>query len=188
MTFLRRVMSGRAIWPLLALVIILIVDGFISPGFFNIRIVEGRLFGNVIDIFYRAVPTAMVAIGMAVVIGTKGIDLSVGSIAAISGAMIAWRIQAGDPHGLVLIYALSASLLCGVWNGFLVAILGIQPIIATLILMVSGRGVGMLINLIYGGTDPSFQSPFLRGFRRVLSSIFRHVFTCSPVFSLHFGC
>ncbi len=163
MTFLRRVMSGRAIWPLLALVIILIVDGFISPGFFNIRIVEGRLFGNVIDIFYRAVPTAMVAIGMAVVIGTKGIDLSVGSIAAISGAMIAWRIQAGDPHGLVLIYALSASLLCGVWNGFLVAILGIQPIIATLILMVSGRGVGMLINLIYGGTDPSFQSPFLQG-------------------------
>ncbi len=162
-TLTRRVFGGRAIWPLLALAVILIVDGIISPGFYEIRVVEGRLFGNLIDILYRAVPTALVALGMAVVIGTKGIDLSVGSIAAIAGAMIAWRIQAGDPHGLVLIYALAASILCGVWNGALVAILGIQPIIATLILMVSGRGIGMLINLIYGGTDPSFRSDFLQG-------------------------
>lgn len=160
---MRRVLRGRAIWPLLALALILVADGFIAPGFYDIRIVEGRLFGNLIDILYRAVPTALVALGMALVIGTKGIDLSVGSIAAISGAVIAWRIQAGDPHGLVLLYALAAGALCGVWNGALVAILGIQPIIATLILMVSGRGIGMLINLIYGGTDPSFQSPFLQG-------------------------
>jgi simple sugar transport system permease protein len=160
---LRRIFGGRAIWPLLALALILIVDGFISPGFYDIRIVEGRLFGNLIDILYRAVPTAMVALGMALVIGTKGIDLSVGSIAAIVGAVIAWRIQAGDPHVLVLFYALGAGVLCGIWNGMLVTVLGIQPIIATLILMVSGRGVGMLINSIYGGTDPSFQSAFLQG-------------------------
>ena len=162
-TVFRRIFGGRAIWPLLALAVILIVDGFISPGFYDIRIVEGRLFGNLIDIFYRAVPTAMVALGMALVIGTKGIDLSVGSIAAIVGAVIAWRIQAGDPHVLVLFYALGAGVLCGIWNGMLVTVLGIQPIIATLILMVSGRGVGMLINSIYGGTDPSFQSAFLQG-------------------------
>ena len=162
-TFTRRILGSRAIWPLLALAVILVVDGIIAPGFYDIRIVEGRLFGNLIDILYRAVPTALVALGMAVVIGTKGIDLSVGSIAAISGAMIAWRIQAGDPHLVVLFSALAVAMLCGVWNGFLVAGLGIQPIIATLILMVSGRGIGMLINLIYGGTDPSFQSPLLQG-------------------------
>ena len=156
-------LQSRAIWPLLALALILIVDGIISPNFYDIRIVEGRLFGNLIDIFYRAVPTAMVALGMAIVIGTKGIDLSVGSIAAISGAIIAWRIQAGDPHGVVLIYAVGAGAICGMWNGGLVAILGIQPIIATLILMVSGRGIGMLINLFYGGTNPSFQSDLLQG-------------------------
>lgn len=160
--FVKRILNGRAIWPLLALAVILIADGFISPGFYEIRIVEGRLFGNLIDILYRAVPTALIALGMAVVIGTRGIDLSVGSIAAIAGAMIAWRIQAGDPHGVVLLYALGAGILCGMWNGMLVAFLGIQPIIATLILMVSGRGIGMLINLIYGGTDPSFQSDFLQ--------------------------
>ena len=54
-------------------------------------------------------------------------------------------------------------MLCGLWNGFLVAVLDIQPIIATLILMVSGRGIGLMINLLYGGTNPSFTSPLLQG-------------------------
>ena len=98
----------RAIWPLLALALILVVDGFVSPGFFTIRIVEGRLFGSLIDILYRAMPTAVVALGMAVVIGTKGIDLSVGSVIAICGAVITWRIHAGDPHFVILLIALAA--------------------------------------------------------------------------------
>ena len=159
---LRALAGQRAVWPLLALALILIVDGFVSPGFFTIRIVEGRLFGSLIDILYRAMPTAMVALGMAVVIGTKGIDLSVGSVIAIVGATIAWRIHEGDPHFVILLIALGAGLLCGLWNGFLVAILDIQPIVATLILMVSGRGIGLMINLIYGGTNPSFLSPLLQ--------------------------
>lgn len=161
--WLHRLRQNRAVWPILALIIIFIVDGIISPGFFNVRIVEGRLFGNIVDIVYRAVPTALIAIGMAVVIGTKGIDLSVGSIVAICGAVIAWRINAGDPHLVVLFYALAVGVACGAWNGFLVSVLGIQPIIATLILMVSGRGIGLLINLLYGGIDPSFESPLLQG-------------------------
>ena len=161
--WLRALTRHRAIWPLLALAIIFAIDGYISPGFFHIRVVEGRLFGNLIDIFYRAVPTALVALGMAVVISTKGIDLSVGSVIAICGAVISWRIHEGDSHFVVLLFALATGLLCGAWNGFLVAILDIQPIIATLILMVSGRGVGLMINLIYGGTNPSFTSPLLQG-------------------------
>ncbi len=160
---LRAVLGHRAIWPIVALVLIFAVDGIISPGFFHIRVVEGRLFGNLIDILYRAAPTAVVALGMAVVIGTKGIDLSVGSVIAIVGAVITWRIHAGNSHFVVLLIALAAGLLCGVWNGFLVAILDIQPIIATLILMVSGRGIGLMINLLYGGTNPSFTSPLLQG-------------------------
>ena len=160
---LRKLTSHRAVWPLLALALILLVDWLISPGFFNIRIVEGRLFGSVIDIFYRAMPTALVALGMAVVIGTKGIDLSVGSVIAICSAVIAWRIHAGDSHFVILLLALATGLLCGLWNGFLVAILDIQPIIATLILMVSGRGIGLMINLLYGGTNPSFTSELLQG-------------------------
>jgi ribose/xylose/arabinose/galactoside ABC-type transport system permease subunit len=153
----------RAVWPLLMLAIILIVDAFFAHGFFRIRIVEGRLFGSLIDVLYRAMPTAMVALGMAVVIGTKGIDLSVGSIIAICAAMIAWRIHEGDSHFVILLIALGTGLLCGLWNGSLVALLDIQPIIATLILMVAGRGIGLMINLIYGGTNPSYISPLLQG-------------------------
>lgn len=160
---LRAIAGHRAVWPIVALALILIVDGIISPGFFHIRIVEGRLFGNLIDILYRAVPTGLVALGMAVVIGTKGIDLSVGAIIAIVGAVISWRIHAGDPHWVVLLIALGTGLVCGLWNGLLVAVLDIPPIIATLILMTSGRGVGLMINLIYGGTNPSFTSPLLQG-------------------------
>jgi galactofuranose transport system permease protein len=163
LVWLRALARHRAIWPLLALALILAADGLISPGFFTIRIVEGRLFGNLIDILYRAMPTAVVALGMAVVIGTKGIDLSVGSVIAIVGAVITWRIHAGDPHFVVLLFALGVGVLCGLWNGFLVAMLDIQPIIATLILMVSGRGIGLMINLLYGGTNPSFTSPLLQG-------------------------
>jgi simple sugar transport system permease protein len=160
---LRWLLKQRALWPFVALALILAVNGIISPGFFNVRIVEGRLFGNVIDILYRATPTALVALGMAIVIGTRGIDLSVGAIIAIVGATMAWRIQAGDPHIVVLLFALGMGLVCGLWNGFLVAILNIQPIIATLILMTSGRGIGLMINLLYGGTNPSFESPLLQG-------------------------
>ena len=65
--------------------------------------------------------------------------------------------------GVPLAVALGVALLCGAWNGFLVAILDIQPIIATLILMVAGRGIGLMINLIYQGTNPSFESPLLQG-------------------------
>lgn len=160
---LAALLGHRAVWPILALALILIVDGILSPSFFQIRVVEGRLFGSLIDILYRAVPTGLVALGMAIVISTKGIDLSVGAIIAIVGAVISWRIHAGDPHWVVLLIALGAGLLCGAWNGLLVAALDIQPIIATLILMTSGRGVGLMINHIYGGTDPSFLSPLLQG-------------------------
>ena len=160
---LRAILGHRAVWPLAALVVILIIDGIISPDFFSIRIVQGRLFGSLIDVFYRGMPPAMIALGMAIVIGTKGIDLSVGSIIAVVGATIAWRMHEGDPHFVILLIALAVGLMCGLWNGFLVAVLDIQPIIATLILMVSGRGIGLMINLIYGGTDPSFQSPLFQG-------------------------
>ena len=160
---LRVIFRHRAVWPLAALAVILIIDSIISPDFFSIRIVQGRLFGSLIDVLYRGMPPAMIALGMAIVIGTKGIDLSVGSIIAVVGATIAWRMHEGDPHIVILLIALGVGVLCGLWNGLLVAVLDIQPIIATLILMVSGRGIGLMINLIYGGTDPSFQSPLLQG-------------------------
>lgn len=160
---LRTIFTHRAVWPLAVLAIILITNAIVAPAFFNIRIVEGRLFGSMIDVLYRGSAPALIALGMAVVIGTKGIDLSVGSIVAVVGSVIAWRIKAGDPHIVILFLALAVGIACGMWNGFLVAVLDIQPIIATLILMVAGRGIGLMVNLIDGGTDPSFTSDLLQG-------------------------
>ncbi len=157
------ILAHRAIWPVLVLALILIIDAILAPVFFSIRIQDGRLFGSMIDVLYRGTPPALIALGMAAVIGTGGIDLSVGSIVAVVGSVIAWRIHEGDPHFVILLEAMTVALLCGAWNGMLVAVLKIPPIIATLILMVAGRGIGLMINLLYGGTDPSFTSDLLQG-------------------------
>jgi galactofuranose transport system permease protein len=136
----------RGLWPLLALALILLVDAVISPGFFSVRIVEGGLYGSLIDVLYRGTPTALVALGMAVVIGTKGIDLSVGAVIAIVGAVMTDLIHRDLAAPAVLALTLATGVLCGLWNGVLVAILDIQPIIATLILMVAGRGIAQMID------------------------------------------
>jgi simple sugar transport system permease protein len=151
-------LTGRTwFWPVAALALIFLVDAVVSPGFFSIRIVQGRLFGSLIDVFYRGTPGALVALGMAVVIGTKGIDLSVGAVVAIVGAVMTNLIHRDFSPVSVLFLTLGAGALCGLWNGFLVAILDIQPIIATLILMVAGRGIALLID---EGLIVTFRSDF----------------------------
>lgn len=145
------------LWPLLALAVILVVDVIINPNFFSIRIVEGRLYGSLIDILYRGTPPMLIALGMSIVIGSRGIDLSVGSVVAIAGAVMAAYIHNDSSVATIIIFTLGAGLICGLWNGSLVAFLGIQPIIATLILMVAGRGIALMIN---GGRIPTFRSEF----------------------------
>ncbi len=95
---------------------------------------------------------------MTLVIATRGIDLSVGAVMAICGATAAACVQSGQPAGIAIVFALGVGLLCGLWNGFLVSLLGIQPIVATLILMVAGRGIAQLIT---GGTILTFSDPGL---------------------------
>ncbi len=88
----------------------------------------------------------LLSLGMTLVIATGGVDLSVGSVMAIVGALAAVLIvSAGMPFVVVLVIGLIAGALLGAWNGVLVTFLRVQPIIATLILMVIGRGIAMLI-------------------------------------------
>ena len=140
-----------------ALVAILLANWLVSPQFFDIRLQDGRLFGSLIDVLNRGAPVALLSLGMVLVIAMRGIDLSVGAIMAICGAVAA---SLADSHSLpmVLAAALGAGLLCGLWNGLLVAVLGIQPIVATLILMVAGRGIAQLIT---EGRIVTFTSPDL---------------------------
>ncbi len=146
-----RAVSHRLFWPVVMLVVLLAINVIAVPGFLSITIHDGHLFGSLIDILRNGAPTLIIAVGMTLVIATRGIDLSVGAVCAISGAL-ACSIILGAPDpadpGTVTVAVLSAlglSLLLGVWNGFLVAVVGIQPIIATLVLMTAGRGIAMLI-------------------------------------------
>jgi simple sugar transport system permease protein len=82
---------------------------------------------------------------MTLVIATRGIDLSVGAVMAIAGAMAATLTAQGYPLPVAFAAAAGVGLLCGLWNGILVAVLEIQPFVATLILMVAGRGFAQLI-------------------------------------------
>ncbi|MDT0174985.1 galactofuranose ABC transporter, ATP-binding protein YtfT [Enterobacter sp. BRE11] len=128
-----------------ALILVLLVDSLVAKNFFAVHLQEGRLFGSPIDILNRAAPVALLAIGMTLVIATGGIDLSVGAVMAIAGATAATLTVSGHSLTAVIFSALGAGLLCGLWNGVLVALLHIQPFVATLILMVAGRGIAQLI-------------------------------------------
>jgi simple sugar transport system permease protein len=155
---LARAMRHPLLRPLAALAALLLIDFFLVPGFFRLEIKDGHLYGALIDIVNRAAPLMLAALGMTLVIATRGVDISVGAVVAISGAaaaiLIGGKMVVVDgvsqyvsnvPMAWALAAAIGAALLCGAWNGLLVAVLGLQPIIATLILMVAGRGLAQLL-------------------------------------------
>ncbi|WP_082310109.1 ABC transporter permease [Nonomuraea sp. SBT364] len=149
----------RLIWPLLILAALLLVNVAFIPGFLSIEVREGHLYGSLIDILRFGAPLILVSLGMTLVIATGGIDLSVGSVVAISGALACLQISQDQGVFIAIVLALGLSVLLGAWNGFLVAGIGIQPIIATLILMVAGRGLAQLITdgQIITVNDPAYK-------------------------------
>ena len=157
-TLFRRLTGSRLFWPLLALALLLSFNLVFTKGFFHIEIKDGHLYGSLIDILNRAAPLMLIAIGLTLVIAASGIDISVGAVVAISGALVAMLIGGtlvlkGDvqeyvtlvPMPVAILVALAASTAAGLWNGILVSRVGMQPIVATLILIVAGRGVAQLI-------------------------------------------
>lgn len=137
----------------LATLFVLFIYNAIETPFFLTR--QSLLF----VLLRQAAPIAIVAVGMAIVIGTAGIDLSVGSVMAIAGQVGATLVLHNNPYLLAMVAALLVSALCGLFNGTLVARFGVQPIIATLILFIAGRGIAQLIT---GGelqplANPDFQ-------------------------------
>lgn len=158
----KRLRESRLFWPVVALALILLTDAIFAPGFFKIGVLDGHLFGNLVDVFNNAAPLMLVALGMTLVIATGGVDLSVGAVIAISAAMGAVLINpalgnrlitndiltkdaTNTPLWLIVLADLAAGTACGLWNGLLVSRGKIQPMVATLILMVGGRGIAQLI-------------------------------------------
>ena len=148
----------RLFWPVVTLELLVAVNAAFNASFLRITLRDGHLYGSLVDILKGAAPLALVALGMTLVIATRGIDISVGAIVAIAGGVAAWMIGGSlvihdgvasyvsrFPMPLAIACALGVAMLCGAWNGTLVAWVGMQPIIATLILMVAGRGVAQLV-------------------------------------------
>jgi ribose/xylose/arabinose/galactoside ABC-type transport system permease subunit len=146
----RRFSRSKILWPLVTLGILMLFNLFFTPHFFRIEMLEGHLFGNLIDILKNGAPIMLLAIGLTLVIATHGIDISVGLVVAISAGVVAMLIGgdlAGHPKYPVAFAMTAALLVCtvaGMWNGMLVSWIGMQPIIATLILFVAGRGIAMV--------------------------------------------
>jgi simple sugar transport system permease protein len=162
----RRITESRLFFPFVALALILLFDLIFDPAFFRLEIKEGNLYGSLIDILRNGSVVSLLAIGMTLVIATGGVDLSVGAVMAIVASMAALLMNpyvlatelsaetqklVNDPHftfqplWVVIPATLIVAALCGLWNGTLVAYVRIQPMVATLILMIAGRGIAQLI-------------------------------------------
>ncbi|MDT5271447.1 MAG: galactofuranose transport system permease protein [Acidobacteriota bacterium] len=121
---------------LAALLLLLVVNSIFTPNFFD--------FNNFRNILLQVAPTVLVAVGMTLVIATGGIDLSVGSLMAIASAVAATSLDYGA--GVAVALALAAAALAGAFNGALITGFRIQPIIVTLALLISGRGVAQVLS------------------------------------------
>jgi len=157
----KNITENRIFFPLIALFLILLFDLIFIPGFFSIENRDGNLYGSVIDILRNGSIVSLLAIGMTLVIATGGVDLSVGAIMAISASVAGILMNPSalwnevffvtdptytyQPLWIVLGASLLVALICGLWNGALVAYMRIQPMVATLILMIAGRGIAQLI-------------------------------------------
>lgn len=178
MDLIKKFTSSSLALPLAALGLLLLFNAIFVDGFFNIEMMDnGNLYGRPIDILYRASSLIILALGMTFVIATGGIDISCGAVVAISAAVCCLTLG-GDisgvpehPFFIAIIASLIAGIIAGCWNGFLVSRLKIQAMVATLILMTSGRGIaqlltdGQIITVYYkpfsyiGGVIPGFMIP-----------------------------
>ncbi|HYO72853.1 MAG TPA: ABC transporter permease [Archangium sp.] len=139
-------MKSRNFWPLVGLVVLLVFNLLFTPGFAHMELRDGRLFGTLVDLFQNGAPVMLLATGMTLVIALGGIDLSVGSVMALAGAVAALLItEHAQPAALALGAALGVGLLAGGINGALVTYGGVQPIIVTLVMLVTGRGLAQTL-------------------------------------------
>ena len=148
-----------------------VVQGRDFYDFFKIGIENGLLSGRIISILNRGSEVAILSIGMTLVVSASaGTDISVGSVMSLSASFCVMLIagfgvssvsspdEFAMPMVVGLLGALLMGVLCGAFNGTLVAYLNIQPMVATLILWSAGRAIGLLLcnNLIVYIRVPEF--------------------------------
>ncbi|MDL4818469.1 ABC transporter permease [Actinomadura opuntiae] len=133
-----------------AIALLVAVNAVITPHFLSTENLRTQLI--------QVAPVVIVSLGMALVIGTEGVDLSVGSVMALAAALLPLYLGYGAVPAIVA--ALAGGLVVGLVNGSLVAFVGVQPIVATLALFVGGRGLALVIA---GGRLKDIRNPDLLG-------------------------
>lgn len=152
-------------WGIIAIALLLLVNTLKDPSYLAVsyNATTGSLVGNVIDILRAAAPIAMISVGMCLVIATAGIDLSVGSLMAVSGAIaMEFLSSAGSSPGAAAAAVGLAVLLgavLGAVNAVLISSVGLQPFISTLVMMLAGRG---LAKVITGGQNTAASNETFR--------------------------
>src|SRR5258707_7376281 len=162
----------KIFWTVGALALTLLFNPVFTPCFFHIQLLDGHFYGSRIDVLNQGAKVMVLSLVMVLVIATGGVDLSVGAVMAIAAAASSrLLVTEHQPAGIAIALALVISVLAGAWNGLLVAGFGIQPIVATLVLMVAGRGIAQLITegqiinfldptMVYLGNGHLFGLPF----------------------------
>ena len=156
-----RLTASPLLWPVLALAALLVLNVVLTPHFLSLRIEDGHLYGSLIDILRNGAPTMLVALGMTLVIASRGIDLSVGAVLALAGAVAAQLLKSGltlAALGVHLQFTVSGAILAalatgavlGLANGLVVTRLLLPPFVATLAMMSVARG----LSLLYTGGFP----------------------------------
>ena len=160
---------GQLTIPIIAILLLVIFNLLRDPSFFSIEITQNNngnmvLAGNLISIINGASELAVLAMGMTLVTAAcGGQDISVGAAAAIAGSAFV-KILKTSPNitgvtvAAAFLFACVVAMLFGTFNGTLVAVFKIQPMIATLILYTCGRSIAYWIN---GGATPTVSSPII---------------------------
>ncbi len=154
--------------PLLSILLIVVFNLLRDPSFFSIGMSTNNLgnpvlTGNLISILNGASELAIIAMGMTLVTAAcGGQDISVGALATIAGSVFVKVLRGGEINmGSILLGFLACcvvAMLFGAFNGTLVSVFKIQPMIATLVLFTCGRSIAYWIN---GGATPTIESPLI---------------------------
>jgi len=129
-------LAGPTAGALIALIVLIALNALFTPNF--------ATGANALNILWQVSSVVLVAVGMTLVIATGGIDLSVGSVMAIAGAVIATQLGLGVLPALLL--ALTAGVAVGLLNGTLIARGRIQPIVVALATLIAGRGLAQVLS------------------------------------------
>ena len=156
--------------PILSILLIVVFNLIRDPSFFSVSLTTNNsgntvLSGNLISILNGASELVIIAMGMTLVTAASGgQDISVGALAAIAGSVFVKILRAGTITPLTMILGFVAccvvAAIFGAFNGTLVAVFKIQPMIATLVLYTCGRSIAYWIN---GGATPTVSSPLITG-------------------------